>query len=181
MDPLIKKYAPELAPILLLEDIISHRIRRRIIKLLFVVFLIALGIFLFTEDTLSRGIFISIFALIMIFEALEAYFYSSYASSFRGSNSMVFSFAEIIFNARGGDIIRSFFFSDLGYEVMMRLDISEDAIIEYLKLRPKDGTELINSELTNENFADELLKPRNLMAVIIFFVERGKSLFIIQS
>ncbi len=167
MNPLIKKYAPNIIPSLLLEDLISHRKRKKIFKVILVVGLISLCAFLFLEDDFSRGIFLFILGIIMIHVAIESFYYSNFSESFDNENILSFPLAEILLNSNDSDIIRGFFFSDLGDEVMIRLGISENAIIEYLRSRPKDGTEVIEGNLTDENFADEIAKVDSLKKFLL--------------
>ena len=81
MNPLIKKYAPNIIPSLLLEDLISHRKRKKIFKVILVVGLISLCAFLFLEDDFSRGIFLFILGIIMIHVAIESFYYSNFSSN----------------------------------------------------------------------------------------------------
>ncbi|MFA6464063.1 MAG: AAA family ATPase, partial [Candidatus Paceibacterota bacterium] len=162
MNELIKKHAPNLIPALLIEDIISHRSRRRILKILITFALLSLVVFLLLENNLAYGSFLFIFGLVMFFVAIESFYYSNYSRSFDNKKFLSFPLSEVLLNCGKGDLIRGFFFSDLGDEIMLRLGISEDSIIEYLKTRTKDGTELIDTEITNENFADELIKIDSL-------------------
>ncbi|MEI8337518.1 MAG: AAA family ATPase [bacterium] len=170
MNELIEKHAPHLISALLIEDIISHRTRRKILKTLFVFTLICLAFYLFSEDNFSHGIFLFVLGLTLFFGAIEAFYYSSFSRSFEDKNYFSFPLAEILLNSGSGDVIRGFFFSDLGDEVAIRLGISEDSIIEYLKTRTKDGSELINVTITNENFINELV---NIPSLKRFLVRSG--------
>ena len=167
MNELIKKYAPNIIPALLLEDIISHRTRVRILRFLFTVLFLSLGALLFVDDNFSRGVFLFILGLIMIIFALEAFYYSNYTKSFINKNYLSFPLAKILLNSGNVDIIRGFFFSDLGDEAIRRLGISEDSIIEYLKMRNKDDAGLMTTQLTNNNFVDILMEIDSLKSFLV--------------
>ncbi len=167
MNELIKKYSPKIIPALLLEDLISHSTRLKVLKFLLVMLFLSFGASSFVGDNFSKGVFLFILGLIMIIFAIESFYYSNYTRSFLNKNYLSFPLAEILLNSGDGDIIRGFFFSDLGDEIGQRLGISEDYIIEYLKTRIKDGTELIVAQLTNENFVDVLLEIDSLKNFLV--------------
>ena len=93
MNTLIKKYASNIIPALLLEDLISHKTRKRIFRICLFVDLISLVIFLFLENNFSKGVFLFITGIILTHIAIESFYYSNFTGSFESKNNFSFPLA----------------------------------------------------------------------------------------
>lgn len=146
------------APILPLERLVPHALRRHLRKILGSLFLVFAALTLgksalsavigpAVTTSLFPGLTLVCFSLYALLFLLDAMFYSYYftgASPESGVLNAVaqetdreYELAEILYNAKGHDVIRAFVRSPYGALLMRRLGIDGAAVNEYLqKERP---------------------------------------------
>lgn len=153
----LKKHAHYYYPVIALGSIISHERRKfyeRFFFYLTIIFaFLSLGYVLPVTDVIIGAFMIS-GSLWSIFFVLEAFFYSYYFSSEKerlsrsdSHNPITFELAQVLYVADEKAITQTFLFSDIGKEVMMRIGISEDQLLNFFSRR--------SSPLTAQKFVFE--------------------------
>lgn len=132
------KLLKKIYPLLVLEDVISHEKRVFLKKILGYS-----SVLLFLLALFSHGAFISqikgffcltFFGFLWTF-FIECYFYSNYESTDNQNNNVPFEVARMLFYSDDGDLTKGFLFSDIGDEVMKRLEFTETEIRDFLQSR----------------------------------------------
>ncbi len=132
---IIKKILGKTYPAHILEDMLLHKHRRTILKILFVTDLI-LALFInfdFSGVNFVRGVFLIIASLILILFCLDAYFYSFYKKSHERNDLLPFEIGEILYYSDEEDITKGFIWSDVGDISLKMLGINEGEIAEFIK------------------------------------------------
>ncbi len=153
----IKKHAEFYGPVIALGRIISHSSRRFFERVFFylTVFLafLSLGYVMPVTDKVVGALMVS-GAIWAIFFAVESFFYSYYFASEKDRLAKVdshhpisFELSEVLYNADKRTITQSFLYSDIGREILARLDINEEDIDSFFTKR--------QSPLTSEMFSFE--------------------------
>jgi ATP-dependent Clp protease ATP-binding subunit ClpC len=136
-------------PALLLEHVLSHTVRKRLIAffgisalIVFIVMLLVQPLsmiiahasiqFLATHLYSIRGLFLILLALWIIVELLDAMYYSYY---FMSRAPMDFDVAQMIAKTQPDDITAGFLQSDLGMYTMLRLGANKKDIAHFLQHR----------------------------------------------
>lgn len=134
----LQQILSSLYPLLVLEDIISHKTRFFLQKIFgFVSILLLLAsLFVTNEHVFTiRAVFcFSIFSWLWLF-CVEAYFYSMYEYANEESTNLPFEVARILYYADNRDLTDGFLLSDFGDEVMKRLECTETEIKEFIRNR----------------------------------------------
>ncbi|HYC34529.1 MAG TPA: hypothetical protein VEC13_02245, partial [Candidatus Paceibacterota bacterium] len=174
----LKTRLKRIYPLLVLEDVISHETRVFLKKILGAVALLFFVAALFYKgEYLSqvKGAF-SLFGFLWLWLILiEAYFYSHYENAKNMDKKVPFEIARLLYYSEEGDLTKGFLFSDLGDEVMKRLEFDEKEIKEFLHDRESvllslenlltddfDFKEYIESVYESDEALQALLMKKNL-------------------
>jgi len=132
---LIKKIIGKIYPALVMDDIILHRHRIIILRLLILIDLfLAIFIFLDTKDVaFFRGLFLISLSFTILFKCLDAYFHSLHTRSHYDNAWLPYEIGEVFFYCDEKDITKGFLFSDIGDRALRSLDIAECEITDFLR------------------------------------------------
>lgn len=123
-------------PLLTLEDVISHRTRFFLQKLFgfLTILLFLASLFAWYEHIyVVRGVFcFSLFIWLWLF-CIESYFYALYEYATEDARHISFEIARVLYYCDGRDLVLGFLLSDVGDEVMRRIEFTEADIKEFLR------------------------------------------------
>ncbi len=146
---------------LVLEDIISHGARRRLLAFLGIIIILSFGAYSLTGVLVYKGSAFIFLALFLKFIAIEAYFYSKYKESFQ-EQKIIFPLAEILFYADADDLVRGFIFSETGFKTLRKLGLSASDIKNYLIEREEVNISDIKYSFNNvSGLAENLLQDNS--------------------
>jgi len=130
----IKKIIEDLYPVLTLEDLFPHRIRRIVLQMFGSASLVLSIVLVFggemADGSIKGGAFLCVSITLFLF-TLEAYFYSVVVRS-KDSFPVSFDIGEVLYYADDDDLTRALFFSDIGDLGMKRLGYTEGDIKKFL-------------------------------------------------
>lgn len=133
----IQKHIEHLKPVFFLEAIIPHRMRSWIKKLLLlialVLFVMSSGFFMYAPPALT-GFFFLVFALFLIFSALDAFYYSAVYED-EQEEPYLYELGEILFYTNSEDITAGFLKSSVGKNITIRLGLSEQIVRDFINKR----------------------------------------------
>ncbi len=170
----LKKLLRGLYPILELEDMFPHHIRRILLELAAGISLVLLAMLLLVHSTDPhiRGGFLVAFAIALWLGSLEAYFYSGFARAGRGDYKMSFEIARLVYYADDADLTRGLLFADVGDLTLKRLGFTEEEIKKFLSDRLsvsfKDSFDTFDGDLSVEAYADLICKTDKTFSDLLF-------------
>ena len=150
----IKKLLGALNPLLILEDLFPHRVRRLVFHMFGSASLILAIVIFFGGEALDpsiKGGFFLCLALTLFLFTLEAYFYSLYARASEGKYLASYFIGEMIFYVEDCDLTKSLLFSDVGDLGMKRLGFDEEEIRKFLSHR-----EIVCADLALESLTEHI-------------------------
>lgn len=127
-------------PILFLEQIYSHRVRRMVLLFSkYILYLFLIGFFVSRLYHHHIPVLVNLLGLTFIFLTfsvitllLESFFRSYYYSGFTKSE---LGAGRVIYQAKGGDLVGAFFSLPIGQKIGLRLGISRDMFKQFLSSR----------------------------------------------
>jgi ATP-dependent Clp protease ATP-binding subunit ClpC len=170
----LKKLLDGLYPVLELEDIFPHHIRKILLDLSAGISLVMLFMLLVLHsgDPHVRGGFITAFAISLWLGSLEAYFYSIFARAGRGDYKMSFEIARLVYYADDADLTRGLLFADVGDLTMRRLGFTEQEVKKFLAERQimsfKKCFDAFDGDLSVESYADLICRTDKGFSDLLF-------------
>lgn len=136
MDRSIKKAINQVYPLLILEDLFSHRTRFVLYRIFLIstLVLFVASLFVTSEfEHIVKGFFALSLLLFLIVQMLEAYFYSIYEKTESENSSTPFEISKIMYYSIDNDLVKGFIFSEAGDEIVKRLGFTEEEIRDFIQ------------------------------------------------
>lgn len=134
----LQEQLKKILPLLVLEDVISHNTRFFLQKIFgFLTILLFIASLFYSHDLVFqvRGLFCLSFFIWLFLFCIESYFYSLYEYATEDARHIPFEIARILYYADNRDLTSGFILSDIGDEVMRRLELTEAEIKEFIRTR----------------------------------------------